>query len=72
MASGYSDMNLSPLRNNRREKMRIYICPICRNVLKTVYDFGGIRTVVYNKYKWCDKCDREIVPLATPQETKEE
>ena len=46
---------------------KVCICSMCGNTLKTVYDFGNVRTTVYNKDSWCDKCDREIVPLATPQ-----
>ena len=52
--------------------MKLYICPICGDALKDIYVFDGLPDyVVYNKDEWCENCDCEIIPLATPQEISE-
>ena len=50
---------------------RLYICPICGSALRDEYNFLDEWTYIYNQDEWCDKCEREIVPLATPQEVEQ-
>lgn len=52
--------------------MKLCICPICGRALVERWDFGDIRWIRCTQDDWCDECNKEIVPLVTPQEVENE